>query len=106
MLTAQETFLSKILNKHNDRDLLRVPKPNKMKYFKCFILRNGTKFINSKAFYKCISLSEVVFPKSITYIGSRAFSWCTLLDEVNLPKEIIKNLKMDAFQNHTKINLI
>lgn len=43
MLTVQETFLSKILNKHNDRDLLRVPKPNKMKYFKCFILRNGVK---------------------------------------------------------------
>ncbi len=44
--------------------------------------------IDSGAFSKCKSLSEVTLPKELTTLGREAFGYCTSLKEVTIPKTL------------------
>ena len=50
------------------------------------------------AFARCIGLTSVTIPNSVTEIGWSAFSYCTNLKSVTIPKSVTE-IKGDAFTN-------
>ncbi|MBO4695406.1 MAG: leucine-rich repeat protein [Clostridia bacterium] len=52
------------------------------------IIPNGTKVINSSAYYGRVSIIKVVIPGSVTSIGDYAFYGCTNLRSITIPESV------------------
>ena len=50
-----------------------------------YSIRKGAKVIGKGAFFKCISLTSINIPGSVTSIGEFAFSHCNSLTSINIP---------------------
>ena len=47
-----------------------------------YSIKEGTKWIGNRAFYRCSSLTSITIPNSVTSIGEYAFSGCTNLTDI------------------------
>jgi len=47
-----------------------------------YSIREGTKYINDRAFYFCVKLVSITIPESVMYVGDSAFGECHNLSEV------------------------
>lgn len=61
--------------------------------------------IAAGAFYKCQSLTRIVFPEKLKNIESLAFGYCTSLEEITLPTGI-DSLNYGVFKNCTSLKSI
>ena len=53
-----------------------------------YSVNEGTRIICDSAFFYCDSLSEIVFPSSVTSIGNGAFLGCNSLSEIVIPSSV------------------
>ena len=53
-----------------------------------YTIRNGTKWIGSRAFYNCSSLTSLTIPNSVTGIGEWAFEGCSGLTSIEFPASL------------------
>ncbi len=70
----------------------------------CKINKN-TKFVCSRAFYLCSSLTDVEIPDSVTCIGAGAFQGCASLDSVTLPSGI-SSIEDETFTGCTSLTSV
>jgi surface protein len=52
-------------------------------------IAEGITTIGSRAFLRCLALSEVTIPESVTWIGIGAFAMCHSLREITLPSKLV-----------------
>ena len=64
--------------------LLRAPSRLTGRYS----IRKGAKVIGKNAFFKCISLTSINIPDSVTSIGDCAFNACESLTNINIPNSV------------------
>lgn len=65
----------------------------------------GTEVINYMAFKRCVSLTDIVLPGTLTEIGTCSFFQCCNLPQINIP-ESVKKIGDDAFAYNNKIEEI
>ena len=61
--------------------------------------------INNGAFYKCTKIESIRIPNSVTFIGSGAFSRCTGLNTIEIPNSVV-NIGTFAFSKCSHLNKI
>lgn len=52
------------------------------------IIKEGTKYIASRAFLNCWQISKITIPESVIYIGGAAFEGCGSLSSINIPDNL------------------
>ena len=70
-----------------------------------YIIREGTKWIGSTAFYNCSSLTSITLPNSVTEIGSSAFENCSSLTSITIPNSVT-SIGSEAFSNCSSLPII
>ena len=70
-----------------------------------FTISNSVTSIESYAFYKCTSLTDVTIPDSVTSIGYEAFYRCTSLTTIMIPDSMI-NIGGWAFEYCTNLTSV
>ena len=68
------------------KDGLRLIKSNEN--ITNYVVKAGTRVICDDAFYKCIGLTSVTIPNSVTSIGNNAFFLCMGLTSVTIPNSV------------------
>ena len=68
------------------KDGLRLIKSNEN--ITNYVVKAGTRVICDDAFYKCIGLTSVTIPNSVTSIGEEAFFNCSGLTSVSIPNSV------------------
>lgn len=68
-------------------------------------IKNGTKYIQDEAFYKCTVLTSISIPDSVTSIGQNAFSGCTGLTSITIP-ESVTFIEANPFAGCTGLEII
>ena len=83
--------------------LLRAPSRLTGRYS----IRRGAKVIGKNAFFKCISLTSINIPDSVTSIGAGAFNACESLTNINIPNSVtsIGAGAFNACESLTNINI-
>ena len=83
--------------------LLRAPSRLTGRYS----IRKGAKVIGKNAFFKCISLTSINIPDSVTSIGDCAFNACESLTNINIPNSVtsIGAGAFNACESLTNINI-
>ena len=83
--------------------LLRAPSRLTGRYS----IRKGAKVIGKNAFFKCISLTSINIPDSVTSIGAGAFNACESLTNINIPNSVtsIGAGAFNACESLTNINI-
>ena len=67
-----------------------------------FRIKENTRLIADRAFYRCSSLTSVTIPNSVTSIGEEAFEGCSSLTSVTIPNSVT-SIGDEAFPEHTQI---
>ena len=68
-------------------------------------IKEGTKWIGSRAFENCSSLTSVTIPESVTSIGDDAFYSCTSLTSVTIPNSVT-SIGYNAFQGCSSLTSV
>lgn len=61
------------------------------------------KGLYTKAFNRCIFLTEIVIPPSVTKIGRKAFQFCENLYEITIPSSVT-HIEKSAFHGCTSLS--
>lgn len=69
-----------------------------------YIVKEGTKNINIRAFERNSSITEIILPEGVETIGAYAFYECSALEKINIP-ESVKVIDIFAFYG-TKIKQV
>ncbi len=70
-----------------------------------YTIKPGTRFIGSKAFEDCSSLTSITIPNSVTEIGDYAFSRCASLTSITIPNSVTKII-YSAFSGCTSLRSV
>lgn len=70
-----------------------------------YSIKEGTRWIGNSAFSKCVNLTSIILPETISRINNGAFSECTNLMEVTIPSTVT-SIDGSAFSKCTKLQSI
>lgn len=72
---------------------------------KTVTIKDGVKNIEKEAFSRCLGLTNIDFPNTLTHIGTHAFYSCINLPSITLPKSI-ESINSNAFTSCSALKIV
>ena len=85
MYKASENSNGVTVTKYVDKEVTEIHIPSQIKYGNNIYNVDG---IGNEAFVRCLKLSSITIPNSVTAIGDMAFYWCRCLTSVSIPNSV------------------
>jgi hypothetical protein len=85
MYKASENSNGVTVAKYVDKEVTEIHIPSQIKYGNYIY---NVDAIGNEAFGRCLKLSSITIPNSVTAIGDMAFYWCRCLTSVSIPNSV------------------